>query len=149
MTFDGVFDRFPKLQIYFAETMVGWLPHFLETLDDQYDRHIHWSTKVLGVRKLDRLPSEYIHDHFKWGFMHNPVGVKMRHEIGIDQMLWGSDFPHAESNWPESQKSIDRMFADVPEDEAARILGGNAIEYFRIDASALPSQRRVAAAAKA
>ena len=149
MIFNGVFDRFPKLQIYFAETMVGWLPHFLETLDDQYDRHIHWSTKVLGVKKLERPPSEYIHEHFKWGFMHNPVGVKMRHEIGIDQMLWGSDFPHAESNWPESQRSIDEMFADVPEDEAARILGGNAIDYFRIDASKLPSQQRQGAAATA
>jgi predicted TIM-barrel fold metal-dependent hydrolase len=144
MIFDGLFDRFPKLQIYFAETMVGWLPHFLETLDDQYDRHIHWSTRILGVRKLDRMPSEYVREHFRWGFMHNPVGVRMRHEIGVDRMMWGSDFPHAESNWPESQKSIDEVFAGVPEDECARMLGGTAIEYFKLDRAAF--ERRAGSA---
>src|SRR4030095_14544834 len=96
--------RFPTLRLYFAETMAGWLPHFLETLDDQYDRHIHWSSSLLGVRKLDRRPSEYVREHFSWGFMYNPIGVRLRHEIGVSQMMWGSDFPHAESNWPESQK---------------------------------------------
>jgi len=148
MIFDGVFDRFPKLRLYFAETMAGWLPHFLETLDDQYDRHIHWSSDLLGVRKLDRYPGEYVREHFSWGFMFNPIGVKMRHEVGVTQLMWGSDFPHAESNWPESQKAIDTMFADVPDDEAARMLGGNAIEYFHLDAEALTAGKKEAVAGR-
>jgi predicted TIM-barrel fold metal-dependent hydrolase len=144
MIFDGVFDRFPDLKIYFAETMVGWLPHFLEILDDQYDRHIHWSARILGVRKLDRVPSEYFREHLLWGFMHNPFGVRVRHDIGIECMMWGSDFPHAESNWPESLKSIDEMFADVPEEEAARMLGGNAIDYFHLDVNAFAKKTQPA-----
>jgi len=147
MIFDGLFDRLPSLRFYFAETMAGWLPHFLETLDDQYDRHIHWSSSLLGIRKLDRRPSEYVREHFSWGFMYNPIGVRLRHEIGVTQMMWGSDFPHAESNWPESQKAIDEMFAGVPEDECARMLGGNAIEYFHLGPAALPARAGSAIAA--
>src|SRR5579871_6672290 len=133
MIFDGLFDRFPTLRFYFAETMVGWLPHFLETLDDQYERHIHWSASLLGLPKLDRLPSEYVREHFYWGFMRNPVGVRMRHEIGVARMMWANDFPHAESDWPESQQAIEVTFAGVPEDERATMLSGNACDYFHLD----------------
>jgi hypothetical protein len=50
-------------------------------------------------------------------------------------MMWSSDFPHAETDWPESQQVIDEMFAGVPDDERYRILAGNVIEYFHLDAS--------------
>ena len=133
MIFNGLFERFPTLRFYFAETMVGWLPHFLETLDDQYERHIGWSSNMLGVRKLDRMPSDYVREHFYWGFMRNPVGVRMRHEIGVSRMMWGSDFPHAESDWPESQETIEVTFAGVPEDERAQMLSGNACDFFHLD----------------
>ena len=133
MMFTGVLDRFPRLRIYFAETQVGWIPHFLDTLDDQYDRHIHWSSRLLGMRKLNRLPSEYIRDHFSWGFMRNAFGVRARHEIGVTRMMWATDFPHAESDWPESQRVIEEIFVDVPEEERRQMLGRNAIEYFHLD----------------
>ncbi|MBM2812296.1 MAG: amidohydrolase, partial [Chloroflexi bacterium] len=67
MIFFGVCDRFPNLRLYFAETQVGWLPHFLDILDDQYDRHIHWAERILNMHKLERMPSEYIREHFWWG----------------------------------------------------------------------------------
>ncbi|HZT08860.1 MAG TPA: amidohydrolase family protein [Chloroflexota bacterium] len=136
MIFDGLFERFPGLRFYFAETMVGWLPHFLETLDDQYQRHISWSSRYLGVRKLDRMPSEYVREHFYWGFMKNPVGVRMRHEIGVNRMMWANDFPHAESDWPESQQAIEVTFAGVPEDERAQMLSGNVCDFFHLDPEA-------------
>ncbi|HEY3118791.1 MAG TPA: amidohydrolase family protein [Chloroflexota bacterium] len=133
MIFDGLFDRFPSLKFYFAETMIGWLPHFLETLDDQYDRHIHWANRLLDVPKLDRMPSEYVREHFSWGFMHNPVGVRMRHEIGVSQIMWSTDFPHAESDWPESQKTIEINFAGVPEDEQKLLLSDNVRKFFHLE----------------
>ena len=133
MIFTGVFDRFPQLRLYFAETQVGWIPHFLDSLDDQYDRHIHWSSRLVGMPKLDRLPSEYIDEHFSWGFMRNAFGVRARHEIGVKNMMWATDFPHGESDWPESQAVIEEIFEGVPEDERRQMLGGNVIEYFHLD----------------
>jgi predicted TIM-barrel fold metal-dependent hydrolase len=144
MLFFGVLQRLPLLQIYFAETQVGWIPHFLEILDDQYDRHIHWAERLLDMKKLDRLPSEYIKEHFFWGFMRNAVGVRSRYEIGVERMMWATDFPHAESDWPESQHVIEEIFAGVPEDEKRRILGGNVVEYFHLDPT--PPERTEAAA---
>jgi uncharacterized protein len=136
MVFDGVFDRFPRLRMYFAETQVGWIPNFLDQLDDQYDRVIHWAEPLLGIKKLDRMPSEYIREHFWWGFMRNPFGVRARHEVGIDRMMWSTDFPHAETDWPETQRVIDEMFVGVPDAERHQILAGNVIEYFHLDAAA-------------
>ena len=148
MVFTGVFDRFPRLRFYFAETQAGWIPHFLEMLDDQYDRHIHWAARLVGMKKLDRLPSEYIREHFSWGFMRNAVGVRARHEIGVTRMMWATDFAHAESDWPESQRVIEEVFAGVPDDERRLMLGGNAIEYFHLDPTP-PVERKVARAAVA
>ena len=148
MVFTGVFDRFPHLRFYFAETQAGWIPHFLEILDDQYDRHIHWAARLAGMKKLDRWPSEYIREHFSWGFMRNAVGVRARHEIGVTRMMWGTDFAHAESDWPESQHVIDEIFAGVPEGERRLMLGGNAIEYFHLDPTP-PVRDEVAPAAAA
>jgi predicted TIM-barrel fold metal-dependent hydrolase len=135
MVMDGVFERFPRLRMYFAETQVGWIPNFFDQLDDQYSRIIPWTAPLLGMKKLDRLPSEYVREHCWWGFIRNPVGVRLRHEIGVDRMMWSSDFPHAETDWPESQQVIEEMFAGVPDDERYRILAGNVIEYFHVDAS--------------
>jgi len=135
MVFDGMFERFPRLRIYFAETQVGWIPNFFDQLDDQYSRVIPWAEPLLEMKKLDRLPSEYVREHCWWGFIRNPVGVRIRHEIGVNRMMWSTDFPHAETDWPESQQVIEEMFAGVPEDERYRILAGNAIEYFHLDAS--------------
>ncbi len=140
MVFSGVFDRFPRLRIYFAETQVGWIPNFYDQLDDQYDRIISWSERLLGMRRLDRRPSDYIRDHVWWGFMRNPYGVRARHDIGLTHMMWSSDFPHAETDWPQSQQVIDEMFAEVPADERYQILAGNVIEYFHLSAAA-PADR--------
>ncbi len=148
MLFTGVLDRFPRLHFYFAETQTGWIPHFLEILDDQYDRHIHWAERLAGMKKLDRPPSEYMREHFSWGFMRNAVGVRARHEIGITRMMWATDFAHAESDWPESQRVIEEVFAGVPEDERRLMLGGNAIDYFHLD-PAPPARSEVARAAVA
>ena len=60
-------------------------------------------------------------------------------------MMWATDFPHAESNWPESQKLIEELFGDVPEEERALMLGGNAVEYFRLDPAVQSTKSTLAA----
>ena len=133
MVFTGVFDRFPRLRIHFAETQAGWIPHYLEHVDDQYARYIPWAEPLLGMKKLDRPPSEIVREHISWGFMRNPIGVRLRHEIGVTRMMWGTDFPHPECDWPESHAVIEEMFADVPDEERRLMISGNAIEYFHLD----------------
>ena len=129
----GVFDRFPTLKIYWAEAQLGWIPIYMEQMDNIYERHHHWAERLYGLEPLKRMPSEYIKEHMYWGFFDDPIGVKMRHEIGVDHILWGGDFPHVESDWPNSGKLLDRLFAGVPADEAQKMAAGNAASFFHLD----------------
>jgi predicted TIM-barrel fold metal-dependent hydrolase len=129
----GLFDRFPKLRIFFAENQIGWIPFFLQGADVRYDRHYRWAERLLGFKPLRRLPSEYIREYCLWGFQFDRVGVELRHKINVDRLIWGSDFPHQESDWPESMKVIERNFAGVPEEDKYKLVCGNAVEFFCLD----------------
>ena len=128
----GLFDRFRGLRIFFAENQIGWIPFFLQGADVRYDRHVHWAERLLGFKPLCRLPSEYIREHCVWGFQFDRVGVELRHKINVDALVWGSDFPHQESDWPESMVVIERNFAGVPKEEKYKMVCGNAIEFFHL-----------------
>lgn len=133
LTLAGVFDRFPDLQIYFAETNTGWLPSAYEQLDDTYNRSRHWMERYFGLPQLIHAPSFYLKEHCLWGFVRDLFGVRLRHEIGIERQMWGSDFPHAAGDWPHSHLAIDEMFENVAEDEKYLMLAGNTRRYFHLD----------------
>ena len=135
MGLSGLFDRFPNLRIFFAENQIGWVPFFLQAADVRYDRHVRWAERLLGFKPLRRLPSEYIREHCLWGFQFDRVGVELRHKINVDGLIWGSDFPHQESDWPESMSIIERNFAGVPELEKYKMVCGNAVEFFQLVSS--------------
>jgi predicted TIM-barrel fold metal-dependent hydrolase len=128
----GLFERFPRLRIFFAENQIGWIPFFLQGADVRYDRHYRWAERLLGFKPLRRLPSEYIREHCLWGFQFDRVGVELRHKINIDRLIWGSDFPHQESDWPESMTVIENNFAGVPQQEKHKMVCGNAVEFFHL-----------------
>jgi uncharacterized protein len=130
----GLFDRFPKLRIFFAENQIGWIPFFLQGADVRYNRHHHWADRLLGLKPLRRPPSEFIREYFYWGFQFDRVGVELRHKINVDRLMWGSDFPHQESDWPESLGIIEKNFMGVPDAEKQKMVCGNAIEFFRLSA---------------
>ncbi len=128
----GLFDRFPALRIFFAENQIGWIPFFLQAADVRYDRHYHWAERLLGFKPLTRPPSDYIREHCLWGFQFDPVGVELRHKINVNNLIWGSDFPHQESDWPDSMNVIERNFTGVPPAEKQKMVCGNAVAFFRL-----------------
>lgn len=125
--FSGVLDRFPRLRVPFIEVDCGWIPYYEDQADDNYMRH---SKASLRDRKLERLPSEYMHEFFPAAFISDPFAVQNRHRIGVDRMLWSSDYPHITTDWPYSWKTIALTFNDVPLDERHAILAGNAQRLF-------------------
>lgn len=133
MVMSGLFDRFPNLKIYFAENQLGWIPIYLEQMDHNYERHRYWAQDIYKLEPLKERPSEYIKQHIYWGFFDDPVGIKLRHEIGVDHILWGGDFPHVESDWPHSGKLLNRLFKDVPSEERRRMEVENAAEFLRLN----------------
>ena len=100
-----------------------------------------------GIKPTARRPSEYLRENCLWGFMRDPWAVKCREEIGVDILLWGSDFAHATGNWPHSRDVIDETFVGAAEEERHAMLASNAIEFFHLDA-ALDLEREAGAVAK-
>ncbi len=66
-------------------------------------------------------------------FQEDALGIQLRHMIGVDNLLWGSDYPHAESTFPKSRDILDSILDGVPEDEQAKIVEGNAARIYRFD----------------
>ncbi|MEX1008998.1 MAG: amidohydrolase family protein [Acidimicrobiia bacterium] len=125
----GTLDRFPDLQVFFAETQIGWIPEFKEDADENWRRHKYWS----GADRWAHEPSWYMDHHFHWGFQVDRFGLKVRHDIGVDRIQWSTDFPHVQCDWPESRRIVAEQFADIPDDETRMIVCDNAVQYFHLD----------------
>ena len=121
MIFDGIFERFPRLEVAIAEVDCGWLPYVKEQIDNNYHRLEPRSRFGLAAT-----PSETIAHNFHFGFITDLVGIGLRHEIGVERMLWSSDYPHISADWPHSWRTIDAAFSDVDPLEKELILAGNA-----------------------
>lgn len=122
----GVLDRLPELQLVFAEVDAGWVPYVKEQLDNRFRRR----TAGAEARRA-MLPSERIEQHFAFTYLTDHFAVRNRHDIGVENLLWSSDFPHSGSDWPDSWVTIEADFAGVPKDEKAAILAGNAQRLYR------------------
>lgn len=130
----GVFDRHPRLKLVFAEALAHWVPQELLRLDEMYDM---WNLKVLRDR-LPLRPSEY------WArncaiaaTFPSRAEIEMRGQIGVANVLWGSDYPHPEGTFPYTETCLQHAFHDVVEPDARAILGENALSLYGFDRRAL------------
>ncbi len=129
MIFAGVFDRYPRLRVGSVEHETAWIPHWLKQMDLTYRER---PTLTRGWKsRQGLLPSDYWHRNMFVEFMEDDYGVRLRDVIGVDNMLWGNDFPHAESTWPMSREFLDRIFAGAPEADRRQITADNAAQLFR------------------
>jgi predicted TIM-barrel fold metal-dependent hydrolase len=128
MLFTGVFDRFPQLQVQWIEIGVGWLPHFIECLDDRYWRNRSW-----GQLPIKQPPSYYWYQNNAASFISDRTGIALRHQAGINNIMWSSDYPHHGNDWPYSRKVIEETMNGIPAAEKALIVGGNASRVWSID----------------
>ena len=130
MIYSGVFERYPKLMAGSVEQELSWIPHFLDRLDYNYTQRAIGDTSYRY--KGDALPSDYFHSNVFLGFQEDALGIRDRDIIGVDQLMWGSDYPHDESTFPRSREIIDEILADCTEQEKAKIVGGNAARVYRL-----------------
>jgi predicted TIM-barrel fold metal-dependent hydrolase len=132
LVLSGVFERFPKLKVFFAETRLGWVPFWLEHADLWYRRHLGWAEEQLGFKPLKALPSEYVREHIYFSVQYERIAVEERHHIGVDRIMFATDFPHIECEWPHTKPLVEEIYADVPEPEKRKIWAGNAVAFFKL-----------------
>ena len=126
--FSGVLERFPGLKLVSAENNVGWLPFVIQRWDQAHATSRYMQTTPLKLR-----PSEYFHRQVYATFIDDAVGVENRHQIGIDNIMWSSDYPHTASTWPHSRDIIARDFKAAPETEKWKIVRENVIALYDLD----------------
>ena len=126
----GVFERYPRLKVVAAEFELAWVPYFLRMIDYVYRERQQQATYRF---KGDVLPSDFFHSNVYLSFQEDDLGIQLRHVIGVDNLMWGSDYPHAESTWPRSQEILEGILQGVPEEEKALISGGNAARLYHFD----------------
>jgi predicted TIM-barrel fold metal-dependent hydrolase len=124
----GVHDRFPNLKFGAIETQAGWVPWLLEQMDDKYFRNRIW-----GEVNLKYLPSEYWLTNWFVTFIIDQYGVHNRDFIGVDTMMWSSDYPHHGNDWPYSRKVIQSLFSGVSDEDKHKITCDNAVRIFHLD----------------
>jgi predicted TIM-barrel fold metal-dependent hydrolase len=128
LVFSSTLHKHPGLKVVYAESGIGWVPHAIQRLDQVWSQYRHY--KVQPTINFHVPPSELIRDHIFVCVIDDPVGIEMRHKIGVDNILYESDYPHSDSVWPNSRKVLDGLLKDVPEDEARKIASGNAQRLF-------------------
>ncbi len=131
MIFSGVFERYPKLQIGAIEEQLLWVPYFLDRIDYHYTQ----AATGTGVYRFkdDAFPSDFFHRNVFLSFQEDSLGIKLRDVIGVDGLLWGSDYPHQEATWPRSREIIEEILVDCTEEEKTKIVGGNADRIYHLD----------------
>jgi predicted TIM-barrel fold metal-dependent hydrolase len=130
LLWSGAFERHPALKLIMTEQGVSWIHDTLDSFERNYDSPLFkYFNKDLSLR-----PTEYFQRHCYFGASAmRPKDCKDRHLIGVDKLMWGSDYPHLEGTWPDTMPALRETFAEVPEDEARAMLGRNACEAFGFD----------------
>jgi predicted TIM-barrel fold metal-dependent hydrolase len=126
----GVFERFPGLQVVFSESYLGWLPFVLEHCDRHWTRHVAWAA---DRSVLPRPPSEYFHQNISMCLVYEDFGARQIEQIGVDKVLAESDYPHPDSQWPNTKKVLEGYLHHLSPEDRLKVLRTNAQKLFHLD----------------
>ena len=125
----GVALRFPDLQVALSEGGIGWVPMLMDRADYVLSHSASGSESTAWPSDL--LPSEVLRRNFWFCSIDDPSAVGQRHIIGVDHIMVESDYPHADSSWPDTQRVLAATWGALPDDELRAVAGGNASRLFR------------------
>lgn len=124
--YSRILIRHPQLKVVFAESSLAWGAYELETADHQFER------QRLDREGYELRPSEMFRRQCYLTGWYDRAALDSRHFLGVENILWQTNFPHATSTWPTTREVIARSFQNVPEDERAKILWGNAARLYKL-----------------
>ncbi len=123
----GVFARFPDLRVVFVEPGLGWVSWWLYIADDFVLRQGY------DFPAITELPSHYFRKNVFLTFVDEPDALYHAHaRLGVENIMWSSDYPHPVSSWPNSQAVVDEMFGGADPVERALVVSGNAARVWRL-----------------
>lgn len=141
LVMSGVFDRFPRLKLAFAEAGSSWVANTLQAMDNIQAKQESGNIGVMTIKNPFRLkhkPSEYWRTNCWIGssFM-TRADAEDRAAIGVDKIMWGADFPHEEGTYPHTREALAHTYSGIDTNEVARMVGGNAALVYGFDLTQL------------
>jgi predicted TIM-barrel fold metal-dependent hydrolase len=126
----GTMERFPTLRLAYSEGQVGWMPYILERIDKVW---AEFPGAEFG-NTVSHPPSTYAAGRIFGCIFDDETGLRNRDSIGMEQICFETDFPHAQATWPNSQQTLVRLCegAGMSSDEVYKLARGNAINAFRL-----------------
>jgi predicted TIM-barrel fold metal-dependent hydrolase len=121
--FGGVLERYPGLKVVIGEAGIGWLPYILERMDYE------WEDQFKDL-ELKMKPSEYWQRQMYATFQQDQAGIDSLDKIGEDNVMWGSDFPHPDGVWPDSQEFLQRQMEHLSASQRRKIVYENAAKVY-------------------
>jgi predicted TIM-barrel fold metal-dependent hydrolase len=123
LIYGGVLEAYTDINIVIGESGIGWIPYLLEHMD------LEWEDQFKDLT-LKMKPSEYWRGQCKATYQSDKVGIKLLAELGEDNIMWGSDFPHPDGIWPDSQEFIDNELGHLPPGQKKKIVCDNAARLY-------------------
>ncbi len=133
LIFSGVFERYPKLRVGSVEHELAWIPYFLDQMDYTYTQRPPRGPDWQRFREQSALPSDYFRRNVFASFQEDHVAMRVRDHIGVNTLMWGSDYPHTESTFPRSRQILAQILRDVAADEAAAMVSRNCAGLYHFD----------------
>lgn len=125
--------RFPNLKICLSEGGIGWVAALMDRLDHCFEYQTGYLHTWDGV---DESPTEVLQRNFWFCALDDESAWSTRHRIGVDNLVVESDYPHADSTWPNTQPLLQRHLSGLPDAEVRKICWENASSLFRHPAPA-------------
>jgi predicted TIM-barrel fold metal-dependent hydrolase len=123
MIFSGVLERHKRMRLVLGESGIGWIPYVLQRMDAE------WEDQFKDL-ELKMPPSQYWRRQCRATFQTDPVGLKLLDELGVENVMWGSDFPHPDGVWPDSQEYINKEMGHLPADVRRKVVCENAGKFY-------------------
>jgi predicted TIM-barrel fold metal-dependent hydrolase len=123
--------KYPGVKLVWSEGGIGWITAAIERADRQWERHQYWT----HVPYADVLPSVVAKRNMWFCMIEEPLGIKYRHDFTVDHILWESDYPHADTPFPNTQSSVKVQFEGVPQAEIEQMTHENAELLFKFPLS--------------
>jgi predicted TIM-barrel fold metal-dependent hydrolase len=123
----GVFDRLPELRVYYVHDRISWVQYWGEQADDHYKRHKYWASS-----DMPHPPSYYAKRNLMHNFTVDPIGLQIRDQLNLDNLMWSRAFPTSQGTFPNTAKALTDQFvsAGVPDTERQKLVADNAVRYF-------------------
>ena len=119
--------RFPDIKIALSEGGLGWVAGLLDRLE-----HVRKYDSMYGTwNDVELSPADTLRRNFWFCAIDDPSAFDQRHYMGLENLMVESDYPHADSTWPNTQELLRQQLSGIPADEVARICWGNASDLFR------------------